>query len=161
MLTSSAASVTFSSIPSTYTDLVLKMSVKTSNAAATGDLWVQINSATATYSYRRLFGTGVSAGSDSSAGDFPGFYSSQVDGSGSTVTSVFANGEFYISNYAGSNNKIASQFTVQERNNASAYINSYAHSTDITAAISSLTIYGNAGDLASGSSFYLYGIKNS
>ena len=160
-LGSSAASVTFSSIPNTYTDLVLKMSIKTTNNSATGDGWIQINSASNTYYYRRLFGTGISSGSDSSSGDFSGFFFNQVNGSSSVVTNVFANSEFYIPNYTGSTKKIASQFTVQERNDSVAYINALAHSTDITSAISSLTIYGSSGNLASGSSFFLYGIKNS
>jgi len=161
-LSSSAASVIFSAIPNTYTDLVLKMSVKTSSTSATGDLYVQINSATSTYSYTRIYGAGGGGyGSDRSAGDFPALYSSNVNGNSSVVTNVFANVEFYIPSYAGNKNKVASQFSAQERNDSLAYIESYAHSTDITAAISSLKIEGNGTNLVSGSSFFLYGIKNS
>ena len=42
-LASSAASVTFSSIPSTYTDLVLRVSARTDNAAVSDGFYVGLN----------------------------------------------------------------------------------------------------------------------
>ena len=162
VLSTSAATVTFSSIPSTYTDLMLKASVKTTSTSATGDFWIRLNSSTSSYSYNRLWSAGGGGfGAEVSNGDYSGFYTANANGSSALVANIFANGEYYIPNYAGSNRKLASQFMVQERNNSLAYIETYAHLSDITAAITSLTIIPNGTDLASGSSFYLYGIKNS
>lgn len=162
VLSSNAASVTFSSIPQTYTDLVLKVSVKTTSASAVGDFWIRLNSATSEYYYTRMYGAGGGgSGNDRSVGDYPGFYTANANGSNAVVANVFANVEYYIPNYAGSNVKLASQFMAQERNDSLAYLEAYAHLSNITAAITSLTIIPNGTNLASGSSFYLYGIKNS
>ena len=54
-LGSSAASVTFSSIPATYTDLVLKVSVRSDVAATADTLFMQFNSITSGYSETNLY----------------------------------------------------------------------------------------------------------
>jgi len=60
VLGSATATVTFSSIPGTYTDLVLVVMAK--NSASDGDLCIRFNSDTATnYSYTFIYGTGGSA----------------------------------------------------------------------------------------------------
>jgi len=62
VLTSNQSSITLSGIPSTYTDLLLTVSARSSNTAAlyTG-LLIQINSLTSGNTYTELFGytTGV------------------------------------------------------------------------------------------------------
>jgi hypothetical protein len=62
VLASAQSTITFSSIPSTYTDLVL---VAQSNTSALLDAWLRFNNDTATnYSDTRLYGTGSAAASD-------------------------------------------------------------------------------------------------
>lgn len=62
-LTSSAASVTFSSIPATYTDLVLRISSRTDAAGATATVAAQFNGDTtsANYSETNLNSDGATA----------------------------------------------------------------------------------------------------
>ena len=62
-LGSAAATVTFSSIPATYTDLVLIMSAKITSGGATNDR-IQFNGDTSSnYSTTVLYGSGSAAGS--------------------------------------------------------------------------------------------------
>ena len=49
-LNASAASITFSSIPQTFTDLVVKVSARGTTSALYGYLYVKLNSAVTIYS---------------------------------------------------------------------------------------------------------------
>ena len=163
-LTSSAASVTFSAIPNTYTDLVIRVSARTTEAGANELMIYTLNGNTGTnYSVTTLIGNGstvVSNRTTSAANIRAGW---QV---GATATSnTFANTEIYIPSYTASQNKPTSNFSVAENNSsntADTYINTNAGLFRITDAITSIafsTINGN--NFVSGSSFFLYGIKNS
>lgn len=162
-LSSSAASVTFSSIPSTYTDLVVRMSLRmdtTSNY--TKGLRYKINGTTANYSRTVLGGYGTGYFSNrASATAFQ--YGGEIITDYSTMTTnTFANTELYIPSYTASQNKPMGLFGVSENNNADwAYIDAHAHLWSNTAAISSLEFYPEVGNWKSGSSFFLYGIKSS
>ena len=159
-LTSSAASVTFSSIPSTYTDLVLRVSARTDYADTLDNIGVQFNSDTgSTYSATRIRGNGSATASARSSSTYPLTIHAGADGSTAT-SSTFSNWELYIPNYTVSQNKPIASFSVQENNAALAYIHSHAGLWSNTATISSIYLYG-LGNFVSGSSFYLYGIKNS
>ena len=155
VLSSSAASVTFSAIPNTYTDLVLRLSAQGNGSQL---LAVRINPSNSNHSYRALFGTGSAAGS----GD-TGNGSSLIEmGYISTAASTFGSGEIYLPNYTVSASKPVSGFIAQEANSASARISAIAALWSNNAAISSIELgtLGGSG-FNSGSSFYLYGIKNS
>jgi hypothetical protein len=159
VLTSSAASVTFSAIPATYTDLVLRMSVRDTSSAADANPRLTFNGDTASnYSLTRVHGNGSSAGSDR--------YSSQsliflLGYNGNTTTAnTFTNSEVYIPSYTVSQNKPLSEFHAPENNATSSLsLSAQANLWRNTAAITSVTITGETA-LASGSSFYLYGISN-
>ena len=61
---SAQASYTFNSIPSTYTDLCLKGSLRSSDAAAFVNYQVKFNNSGGTaYSVRMVYGTGSAAAS--------------------------------------------------------------------------------------------------
>lgn len=83
----------------------------------------------------------------------------------SATSNTFNNAEIYIPNYAGTNKKPLSSFSVTENNSAVAgntYIYSIAALWNLTNAITQITLsMGASGNFVSGSSFYLYGIKNS
>ena len=161
-LTSSAATVTFSSIPATYTDLVLRLSARKS---AGGDTFkVQFNSDTATnYSNITVIGNGVTASSTRVNSQV---YVRAYGANESTFTAnSFGSSDVYIPSYLVSQNKPIANFGVTENNSAAAdasFVNASAGLWRNTAAITSIVITDpGASTFAIGSSFYLYGIKNS
>lgn len=163
ILTSSAASVTFSSIPATYTDLVLSMSIRDTNTSAViGSTTTTFNSDTTTlYSVTNLFGDGATATSSRQSG--VASWSSNYNGSHANVTvSTFSSIEIYIPNYTSTTSKAFSESQAVENNAAStgAQLGARARLYRNTSAISSIEIaaYQN---FQTASSFYLYGIKNS
>jgi hypothetical protein len=160
VLGSSAASVTFSSIPSTYTDLVLRYSGRM-DAGANKILKIQVAGADTSLSYTRIvgdpsipsaasgFGTGIS-------------WAGYTDGSTMTASS-FSSGEIYISNYASTSAyKAFSAYGAAEQNATDARMMAVAGLYSSNSAISSITLLDiSTANWVSGSSFYLYGIKNS
>ena len=162
VLASSAASVTFSAIPTTYTDLVLRVSARDNAGGIENNLLVTVNAITSNYSRTFLRGWGGSPATESARNTSLANYNfaSAVNGSGTTSNS-FSSVEIYIPNYAGSTNKPVSGFQVVESNQSTGVpIVVMAGLLSNTAAITSLEIKSNAGNLVSGSSLYLYGISN-
>ena len=151
-LGSAVASVTFSSIPQTYTDLKLVISPR-SNRIVADDMKLQFNSNTTGYTAKRLYGNGAGTGSDSAL-------HLNINGADST-SNTFSNVEYYIPNYTSSNYKSWSGDAVSENNGTEAYAEFGAYLWSNTAAITSISVITVNGDLISGSTFYLYGIKNS
>jgi len=163
VLSSSAASVTFSAIPADYTDLVVRASVRCDGTGFpdTNDnlrFWFN-NSLTAIYSNTTVEGNGASTASSSNTLSFiKGNYAAN----GSTSTSnTFANIEMYIPSYTVSQNKPLSLTSAQENNSTTAYRVATAGLFRSTTAISRIDIDSqNGNNFVSGSSFYLYGISN-
>ena len=155
ILGSTTASVTFSSIPSTYTDLVLKVSSRSDTSDVLTAVFISFNATTTNFSGKFLLGTGGAAVSGSLSR-----FTGHADAASAT-SNTFQNGEIYIPNYLSSNYKSFSADSVQENNNTTAYSSLVAGLWTITDAITSITLTPDAGSFVSGSSFYLYGIKNS
>ena len=155
-LSSNAATVTLGSggtIPQTYDDLLVLVSGRSTISALATDLFMGINGSTANFTTRFVYGNGSSALSSAQSQRYVGTLV------GSTATaSTFASNEIYIPNYRGSTNKSISATAVSENNGTTAYILAFATLWSNTAAITSLEFASNSGDLASGSSFFLYGI---
>lgn len=160
VLASSAASVTFSAIPSTYTDLVLRYSGRM-DAGANKILKIQIAGADTSLSYTRLVGDPSVPSATSSFGtgiSWAGYTN------GSTMTaSSFSTGEIYIGNYASTSTyKAFSTVGAAETNATDARMMAVAGLYSSNSAIASITLLDIAGaNWVSGSSFYLYGIKKS
>ena len=151
-----ASSIDFTSIPSTYTDLCIKLSTRTTRTGATLDtLNVIFNSNISGYTYKELFGSGSAAGSAGSASNRFGYTSA----TGST-SNTFGSADLYIPNYAGSNNKSASGDSVAENNATEAYSMLSALLWSNTAAITSISI-NCLTTFVQYSTATLYGIKNS
>lgn len=158
-LASSAASYTFTAIPSTFTDLVLRISARMS-VAGPDNVNVQINSFTNSHSYTELYANSGTVASSRSTG--VGFFrlTNILPGTEST-TNTFCSAECYFPSYAGSANKTMGHFGAGESNSTTIpYITATAGLLSQTAAITSLTITPAGGNFVSGSSFYLYGVKN-
>lgn len=154
------ASFTFTSIPSTYKDLILKLSVRSNRATVQDTFKVTFNSIAADYSFKRVYGEGTNTASDGSTGDTS--LTAGYSAGNSATASIFGNVELLISNYAGSNSKAVSIDGVGENNSTSAYAGLFASLLANSAAISSITIEGGtSATLLQYSSAYLYGIKNS
>jgi hypothetical protein len=159
VLASAAASVTFSAIPATYTDLVVRTSIRTDRSTQPFDgINIALNNTSTNYSQTQLRGDGSAASSSRDT-----IYSTLRNVNGATSTSnTFASAELYIPNYAGSTNKPFSVTGAQENNQTAAYIEPFAFLWSNTAAISSIVFTPYVGpNFVAGSSFYLYGIKNS
>ena len=162
-LSSSAASVTFSSIPSIYTDLVVKASVRSTRAANTSGFDIVLNGATTNYSYTDLYNNAGSANSSRDViGGISWLYGGST-GSANITANTFNNIEIYIPSYLISQNKPVSILNAMENNATSPYeLHSIAGLYSSTTAISSIMLRnGSSYTFASGSSFYLYGINNS
>ena len=161
-IASAATSYTFTAIPSTYTDLVLRCSTRGSQAGTLTNLNIQINGDTGnTYSRTRIYGYNSTATSnrDSNAASFIDVSFFNLDG---TTANTFTNTEIYLPNYTSSTNKPFSAAAAMENNSATlASIGANANLWSNTAAITSLSIQNNGGNFVSGSSFYLYGISKS
>jgi hypothetical protein len=150
-----AANIEFTNIPQTYTDLQVVFSIRGTQAQVFQQLQITFNGSTTGYSQRNLYGDGSTAVSNSLSGNH--FF---ADGVGANATaSTFGNGQLYIPNYAGSNNKSASYDAVTENNATTAFTQLYAFLWSNTAAITSIRIAAGSGTLSQHSTATLYGIS--
>jgi hypothetical protein len=151
-----AASIDFSSIPSTYTDLCIKLSARGTGTGTARSVLISYNGSTASFSSRFLEGSGSSAASYTSPAQFIG----NITGAGATA-STFSSSDIYIPNYAGSTNKSASSDAATENNATTAFADLTASLWSSTAAITQVTLTPEAGTtFAQYSTAYLYGVKN-
>jgi hypothetical protein len=154
-----AASIDFTSIPATFTNLVILMSCRRSLSTGTGQMSLTFNGSSSGYSSRMLEGTGSSAGSNSYSG--VNMRIGQAEPSNFTAN-TFMNTQIYIPNYASSNNKSVSSDSVSENNATEAYAAMFAGLWSNTAAITSISLFpADINNWAQHSSATLYGIKNS
>jgi hypothetical protein len=159
-LVSSAASYTFTAIPSTFTDLVLRVSARSDDASTVRGFRLNFNGVSGTsYSETYLSGNGsaVSSVRDSNIG----YSDLGVISGGSTTANTFGSVEIYIPSYTVAQNKAISGDSASEDNSTTAYRRANAGLFSNTSAITSIAATLNAGNFAIGSSFYLYGIKSS
>lgn len=149
-LSSNSTLVTFNSIPSTYTDLVLVSNVK---AAAGSGNWFGIrfnNDSASNYSYIYMLGSGPGISTAKSATD------SQAR-IGNLNTTYFSAIITNIQNYS---NSTTFKTSVSRFNDTQNYIGSYLSSWRSTSAINRIDIiFDNGANMVAGSTFNLYGIK--
>lgn len=150
-----AANIDFTSIPSTYTDLCLKLSARGDGAAFYQNCKIEFNGATTGNTYRTLLavaGTPESGSSTGNAYPIP---------AATATSSTFGNTEFYLPNYAGSTNKSFSVDAVTENNSTSVVLGFTANLWSNTAAITSIKLSTFSGNFVQYSTAYLYGIVKS
>lgn len=152
-LGSDTATITFSSIPQTFTDLILVVNGNTTIAGTGANaIRVRFNSDTATnYSQTGLFGNGTSAGSnrDTSLGYMPLGEIGQT--SGVVTTSILQ-----FMDYA---NTTTFKTTLSRGNASNFELNASAGLWRSTSAISQIDLVLGSGSYKTGSTFYLYGIQ--
>jgi hypothetical protein len=146
------ASIEFTSIPQTFTDLIVLFGIR--SGAGVIDLKLEFNGVTTGYTQRRIYGTGAVAVSDTGNTTYGG-----ISNEAGTTANTFSNTSIYIPNYAGSTNKSFSVDTVSENNAATAYQAIAAVLWSNTAAITSLKIEAfSVSNFAVGSTVSLYGV---
>jgi hypothetical protein len=154
-----AASINFASIPSTYTDLAVFTSTRSTATGSGADFftYASFNGLTTNRTYRRVEGYNGLAGSDSGSN-----YPVGVSGGSTTTADLFSNGFFYVPNYSSTTiNKSYSADWASTNNSTINYdLGFIAGLWSSTAAINQITITVSTGNLAQYSSAYLYGVKN-
>jgi hypothetical protein len=146
--------VTFSSIPQTYTDLVLVASLNQATGSPQNMLMRLNGDTTSIYSDTILSGTGSAAESvrNSNQTRF------QMDRYAFPPSSGFSNNIIQIMNYS---NTTTNKTIINRVNNAASGTDAIVHLWRNTAAISSLELFsGSGGNYAVGSTFTIYGISN-
>jgi hypothetical protein len=151
-LGTAAASIEFTSIPQTFTDLVVVLSIRGDAANVANSLVLAFNGSTANFTTRLLEGNGASTLSTSLT-SFAG-NSTNANATSNTFSSI----QVYIPNYTGSTNKSFSIDAVTENNATTAYQDIVAGLWSQTAAISSLSFTVASGNAVVGTTMSLYGI---
>lgn len=161
-LGSSASSMTFSSIPQTFTDLILKLSIRNDTGASYNNVHLSFNGVPSgtSYSDKSIYTVGTSTGSLGHNGANQLWLSASP--SASNTANTFSNSECIIPNYTGSGYKSVLSQGVTEANttsNGTVYNNIMCGISTNTAAITSLVLTSDASSFVTGSSVSLYGIK--
>ena len=157
-----ASTIDFTSIPSTYNNLCLKFSIRDSRSSAgPGYLHLKFNDSTSGYSSKFVY-TSTDDGSIGNSSRTDDYISFAINTNFST-SSAFGNGELYIPNYTSANTKSVCADSVSETN--SSYNAAVRNFTSFfwanSAAITKISLYGDASPFLQYSTAYLYGIKNS
>jgi hypothetical protein len=149
-----AASIDFTSIPQTFTDLMILTSIRSDRASQdTSSAGVSFNNTTSNRTMRDI----EADGSNASSGNVTQFYV-RIPASTSTA-SVFGNAVIYIPNYTSANHKSVSLDSVQENNATRSFLNLMAGLWADTSAINRITLTENNGaNFAQHTTATLYGI---
>jgi hypothetical protein len=147
-LGSAAASITFSSIPQGYTDLVLVVAGK--NSSSTYSPYIQFNGDTSTnYSITHLYGDGSNAASARASSTATAYFGSLGATQGNAIVQ--------IQNYS---NATTYKTALTRNNNPSAQVSMTAGLWRNTAAITSVSFGAEfTADVRVDSTFTLYGIR--
>ena len=153
-----AATMDFTSIPQTYTDLKIVISARnTSTSGVESQILLTVNGNGSNGSWKLLYGngSGVFQGSGS------GYLQPAHAPSATTTTNTFSNAEIYFPNYTSTSKykSFSSDFAV-ENNASSSLIGMYANLWSSNSAITQLTLTSNVSNFVQYSTAYLYGISN-
>jgi hypothetical protein len=153
-LGSAAASVTFSSIAGTYTDLVLVISARGTTVATSTSVYFTTNITGTNYSSTWLVGTGAGATSgrySSLSQGYLGYISAASNASDSRGT--------VIANFMNYSNTTTNKTVLSRGNVAEAETDAYVSLIRGTSALSTITVgEGGGNNFVAGSTFNLYGI---
>jgi hypothetical protein len=149
----STGTITFSSLPSTYTDIVLVISA--GNTSSAPSIQIQFNGDTASnYSFLELGGSGSAAISDKGSN----LTSSVIAYFGAPFTTL--GNETVVSNIMNYSNSTTYKSYLTRANNAQFGVDALVGLWRSTAAITSFSLFNsNATNFMAGSTFTIYGIK--
>lgn len=145
--TGSSGVVTFSSIPATYTDLVVASNII---GDANSAVRIRLNGDTtdSNYSYVLLYGNGSVAGSTYNAATQIYIGHANTSSPNASITS--------LNNYA---NSTTFKTALNRGNQVNQFVSAVSGLWKNTAAITSVTIVMDSGNFTTGSTFTIYGIK--
>lgn len=155
----SIATVTFSSIPSTYTDLIIVGNLGSEGTNAFP--YLQFNGDTGSnYSYTQLYGTGTSTGTGRTSNSTQLFNNDVSVKQGAVNSNVV----YQIMNYSNSTThktSLVRQSTLDaaDYNGSLAAVGTWRNTAAITSVAIKLTRGGTGYNFSNGSTFSLYGIK--
>lgn len=156
-----ASTISFTSIPQTYTDLVVKISGRSNRSEVFDNMEFRLNGSTTSADRRYLLaynGNTLISGSDTNIG---GQIVSALAGDTATA-STFGNTEVYIPNYTSNNYKSFSGDAVGENNASNSRLGLNAVVWANTSAVTSIEMAPSTGTLFKEySTATLYGVKNS
>ena len=145
---SNIANYTFSSIPSTYTDLILVANGK-NDSAGNRALYVRFNGDSGTnYSLTQMQGDGTNATSNRASNQ-----------NQSALGNFLNNTTITISHFQNYSNTSINKTIVNRSNAASTVVQTNVNLWRSNSAISSILLFLNADNFATGTTFTLYGIK--
>lgn len=152
----SIATIDFTSIPQTYTDLIIVASLRCDADSIVNQ--VRFNGSTSSLSTDAMNGNGSSGSGFSDASTIKMYGGMNAS---SFTASVFASTTLYIPNYTGAKNKIVYADAASETAATAAWHSMASGLWSSTAAINQVTFYNSSGNYIQYSSASLYGIKNS
>jgi hypothetical protein len=163
-LSSNASEIAFTSIPATYTDLLIKLSGKTNiNGDVDGvsfDLnGTQVSASNNGAQRQNSYGSGAGAERNNYNG-------TAIPGNGTGLSNIFGDAEIYIPSYARATGikTLLSDSSTSKTSATYVFQSNQEISSSTSAAINAITIkYFDSGgsQFLSGTTAYLYGIKNS
>ena len=163
-----AASIEFTNIPATYTDLKLVHSTRGSQAGYhTQGVRLTVNGTTSGYTTRIVGSDGLNPVSATNPYSVTSASISTFGAGADSTANTFGNSEIYIPNYAGSNNKSISTDSVTENNNTVSIYKTQMYFGAVVlsnaAAITSIKIAPETGEgnFVQYSTAYLYGVGGS
>ena len=151
------ATIEFTSIPATYTDLVILSSLRTNTSPDSFDgIRMTFNNASANRSTTRLYGSGSGTGTSQNT-----YLMGSQASTANTTSNTFGNGLCYIPNYGSSTLKSVSSDKVSENNDTTAITELDNGCWADTSAITSIQLVSeNSANFVQYSTAYLYGISN-
>jgi hypothetical protein len=143
-----SSSVTFSSIPATYSDLVL---IINADGTSQTELYVRMNGDTdSTYTAVRMQANGTTTASTT----YSGTGGMRLNGNGDIMTDFSFNAVIQLLDYSSTDK----HKTLLSRTSSSGGVDANAGRWPSTSAITSVRAYPNVGSFDVGSTFALYGI---
>jgi hypothetical protein len=153
---STQASIEFTSIPASYTDLMLLLHTKSNAGSSSGNDFLTFNNSTSTFSGRRIEATnagGTGAVTSNTVTNWSGF-----NQAASSAGNAFSNTKIYICGYKTSQNKPYFVFTTQDVNVSTTYMGYSSSLWSTASAITTIKLTPDSGSYIQNSTVSLYGI---
>ena len=155
-----AASIQFTSIPQSYTDLNVLISARQTVVGGT-NVNMKFNGSATGYTNRDIISAAGTVASESTVLGTSSIKIGFIPDAVNYTVSTFSNQYVYIPNYAGSNYKSVSTDNAMENDSTTVYFGLFAGLWSNSSAITSIDFTPETGNFAQYSTATLYGIKNS